>query len=133
MQIYFISNLYSFLDEQLNFFDGLQTLAVILSFSFRFDCFDNGDRFIADVDEAEFFIVIIICVYSHLSKKDTTVVLEAELDIRSKCTRNPERTLCTDRVFFQTCSYYFFLTLHNLVKCWWSLWLFTANIILMSS
>ena len=64
MQIYFISNLYSFLDEQLNFFDGLQTLAVILIFSFRFDCFDNGDRFIAGVDEADFFYYHFVCIHT---------------------------------------------------------------------
>lgn len=73
---------------------------VILIFSFCFDCFDNGDRFIVGVDEVEFFIVIIICVYLYLLKKDIIVVLEVEFDICLKCIRNLECILCIDGVFF---------------------------------
>ena len=69
--------------EQLNFFDALDSLWSLKFggyFDF-FDCFETGDRFIAGVDEAECFIIIILCVFTP-AEKVTTAVLEADLDIR---------------------------------------------------
>ena len=56
--------------EQLNFFDALDSLWSLKfggCFNF-FDCFETGDRFIAGVDEADFFIIIILCVFTPAEK-----------------------------------------------------------------
>ena len=53
-----------------------------------------------------FFCLFFVCAHTCQETLATVIVLEAELDIRFKCTRNPECILCTDRIFSQACSYF---------------------------